>query len=123
MGILGEFVLRYLIALSFVVFFAGCDEKSGGSLVDQSVLVSSVSPTEIAINTSGQTLSISGTDIYDMASVTIGGVDCTNLLVVNRNEVSCTIPSAATAGTVEIRFTDNKGNVLIWDGAKGFTYN
>ncbi len=67
----------------------------------------------------GTTITITGTHFVDGATVTIGGVACTNVVVVSSTQATCTDP-AMQPGSYTLRVTNPDGQ---WDqGVNAFTY-
>lgn len=60
--------------------------------------------------TSGQTVTITGTDFLSTTAITIGGINVTNFTVVDNTSITFTIPNDAISGLIQI--TTNGGQVL-----------
>ena len=73
---------------------------------------------EVGPTAGGQTVTITGTDLTGTTSVTIGGNECSNVVVVNATTVTCTTPEGAV-GTEDVVVTTPGGSDTITDG---YTY-
>ena len=67
--------------------------------------IASISPAS-GTTAGGQTVTITGTNLSDVISVTFGGTDATNLNVVSSTQITCITP-AGTAGLVIVTVTDS----------------
>lgn len=85
----------------------------------QLLSVTSISPSTSPA-AGGGTATISGSDFYTGATVTIGGVACTSPTVVNSSTITCTIPAGAIGPAVDVVVTnpDNQTDTIVG----GFTY-
>lgn len=68
--------------------------------------ITNISPTTA---TSGQTVTITGTDFLSTTAITIGGINVTNFTVVDNTSITFTIPNDAVSGLIQI--TTNGGQV------------
>ena len=66
--------------------------------------ISSISPTSGSIE-GGKSVTISGTNLSDATSVTIGTNDATNLNVTSSDEITCTTPAGTATGPVDVVVT------------------
>lgn len=113
--------MKVLLLVILAFGLISCDESSDGSIVDQIVDVTSYSPTTSPA-AGGGLMTISGNDIDDMNTVTIGSNQCNPITIIDQNTVTCVIPAGTASTTVEVTFQDNAGNRKIYS-QNAFTYN
>ena len=86
--------------------------------------ISTPPPSITGINPSlgagGASATISGTDFAAGATVTLGGISCTGVMVVNSSTIQCTTGLSSTAGAVDVVVTNIDGQSDTWGG--GYTY-
>lgn len=80
--------------------------------------ISSISPNSGA-TTGGQAITITGTNFATGATVTIGGVACTNVVVVSATSITCNVP-AGTVGAKNVVVRNSDGLSVTSTGA--FSY-
>ncbi|RSM53718.1 hypothetical protein DMB66_38610 [Actinoplanes sp. ATCC 53533] len=74
--------------------------------------VTSISPVT-GLLAGGGTLTITGTLLTDTSAVSLGGTACTTIANVSATEVTCTIPSRLTTGTVGLELTATAGTASL----------
>lgn len=98
---------------------AGTDTEVGGF----TYAISSPSITDVAPGSGatygGTAITITGTDFYPNASVTVGGAACTSIVVVSPTSITCTTP-AGSVGAVNVVVTNTDTGTAT--DAGGFTY-
>jgi len=94
----------------------GSDTLPGAYRFDAAPEVSSIEPGHGGI-AGGSSVTITGSDFTDTAdtTVTIGGVDAPNVIVVDPSTITCTTPSHA-AGSVDVVVVNRNGTGVLADG-------
>jgi hypothetical protein len=67
-----------------------------------------------AISGSRKTLTISGANFFGGETVTLGGLNCTNVSVVSDTQITCTTPTGTmSAGSVDLVVSNNAGSATL----------
>ena len=94
--------------------------QGGPDLAPSGLTLSQVSPS-IAPNTGGTNLTLTGSGFLSGATVTIGGIPATGVVVLSATQLTCTLPAQPrTCGPAGIVVT-NPGNQMV-TAASLFTY-
>lgn len=83
--------------------------------------ISSVTPAAGPLS-GGTAITITGTNFVGTPTVSIGGVACTNVVLVNSTTITCNVPARATAATVDVVVTTTNGSSATTGTANDFTY-
>jgi hypothetical protein len=101
----------------------GCSASGNANVavtaVPPVVTITSVTPNSISW-AGGAALTITGTGFASGASVTIGGVPATSVVVVNATQITCTAPAHA-AGTVNVTVTNADTTTATMNNAVTYT--
>ncbi|KAI2699423.1 hypothetical protein CBS147332_8309 [Penicillium roqueforti] len=81
--------------------------------------LTSLSPTSGSIS-GGNTVTLTGTNLGFVNSVTFGGTAATSVVALSNNTVAAVVPSTVTPGAVDVTVSDAAGNTSTLTG--GYTY-
>lgn len=97
----------------------GTVQSVSGGTATPAPTVSAIAPNSGSI-TGGETVKITGTNLYFATSVTIGGQACTDLhWVPMEQHLTCKVPARQQAGAVDVVVTTTTGSAIV---AGGYTY-
>jgi len=96
-----------LVVAAVMANLAGCSGGGGGG--SKKPTIDTITPATANLS-GGETIAIAGNRFGDAATVTVGGGACTNVVVVDDDNLTCTVPAGTAPGLVTVEVTTDDGS-------------